>query len=44
MKVYLAFFRNNMRLTMRDRSVFIFNFLFIRDLIFGKWTDSAVND
>ncbi len=28
MRVYLAFFRNNMRLTMRDRSVFFFNFLF----------------
>src|ERR1700678_1720273 len=28
MKVYLALFRNNLRLTMRDRSVFVFNFLF----------------
>jgi glycosyltransferase involved in cell wall biosynthesis len=27
-----------------DTIVFIFNFLFIRDLIFGKWTDSAVDD
>src|ERR1700677_4541435 len=28
MKVYLALFRNNLRLTTRDRSVFVFNFLF----------------
>src|SRR5580658_5269757 len=28
MKVYLALFRNNLRLTSRDRSVFFFNFLF----------------
>jgi imidazolonepropionase-like amidohydrolase/ABC-type multidrug transport system permease subunit len=28
MKVYFAFFRSNLRLTMRDRSVFFFNFLF----------------
>jgi imidazolonepropionase-like amidohydrolase/ABC-type multidrug transport system permease subunit len=35
MKVYFAFFRNNMRLTMRDRSVFIFNFLFPFIFFFG---------
>jgi hypothetical protein len=35
MRVYLAFFRNNMRLTMRDRSVFIFNFLFPFIFFFG---------
>ncbi len=28
MRIYLAFFRNNMRLTLRDRGVLIFNFLF----------------
>jgi hypothetical protein len=27
-----------------DTIVFIFNFLFIRDLIFGRWTNSAVED
>jgi len=35
MRIYLAFFRNNMRLTMRDRSVFIFNFLFPFIFFFG---------
>ena len=28
MRAYIAFFRNNMRLTMRDRSVLFFNYLF----------------
>jgi imidazolonepropionase-like amidohydrolase/ABC-type multidrug transport system permease subunit len=35
MKVYLALFRNNLRLTMRDRSVFFFNFLFPFIFFFG---------
>jgi imidazolonepropionase-like amidohydrolase/ABC-type multidrug transport system permease subunit len=35
MKVYLAFFRNNLRLTMRDKSVFFFNFFFPFIFFFG---------
>ena len=35
MKTYLALFRNNMRLTMRDRGVLFFNFLFPFMFFFG---------
>src|SRR5580658_4382787 len=35
MKVYLAFLRNNLRLTTRDRAVLVFNFLFPFIFFFG---------
>src|SRR5260370_7136480 len=35
MKVYLALFKNNMRLTLRDRGVLFFNYLFPLIFFFG---------